>query len=130
MKLDKNKTLCVDFDGTIASKNTYDPQTINATPNEGVHDALKTLADTYTVIIYTTRLSPSQNHDSTQFMINRNMLKSWLDKNGFIQGTHYHDMLGVKIPAKHYIDDHGYHYTHWNQTIKDLHGLRHAKTTA
>lgn len=128
--MNKDKTICVDFDGTIASKNTYDPQTITATPNEGVHDALKELAATYTVIIYTTRLSPSQNHDSTQFMTNRNLLTSWLDKNGFVQGTHYHDMLGVKIPAKYYIDDHGYHYTNWNQAIKDIHGLDGTKEAA
>jgi uncharacterized HAD superfamily protein len=115
-------TICVDFDGTIASKNTYDPTQINATPNKGVHDALTRLSKDYTVIIYTTRLSPSQNPTKAMLDKNTKLLTDWLTLNDF-DNSHYQGMTGIKIPALYYIDDHGYHFTSWDKTLQDLHGL-------
>ena len=128
--MNKDKTIAIDFDGTIATKNDYDPHTINATPNKGVHSALEKLSKDYTVMIYTTRLSPSQNGDTDKFLHNTNLLVDWLDLNDFIRGVHYHGMTGVKLPAKYYIDDHAIRFTNWNQVIGDIHGLDGTKETS
>lgn len=125
--MQKTKTICIDFDGTIATRNDYNPERIEATPMPGVHDAMRELMQEYHVIIWTTRLSRINNGSEEQRRSNLRLLLDWLNANGFNADEHYTDLSGDKIPAKYYIDDHGIRFNDWQSVMGQIRHIENDK---
>lgn len=65
----KGKTICIDFDGVIATYNGFKGRDVIGNPINGAKDATKTLKEEgYTIIIFTTRKAED--------------IKEWLKTNG------------------------------------------------
>lgn len=99
----KKETLAIDFDGVIHSYNkrwTGDiPEDL---PMEGVKEALKELKENgWRLVILSTR--------KIRF------IKDWLIKYKLDQ--YIDDITNEKIPAKVYIDDRGYRFKGWKETL-------------
>lgn len=98
------KTIAIDFDGVIHrySKGWQNGE-IYDKPIENRKKQLEVVAKKYNVVIFTTRLSFLVNGFKivTQYF----KLISWLKKNGFKKGVHYHSLTGWKPLAIKYLDD-------------------------
>lgn len=101
-------TYAIDFDGVL-----HDPTQVAkgykmGKPMDGAVEAMKELeAAGHTLVIYTVR---ADGIASTRAVMD------WL---------HYFDVpyfriTNVKPNADRYVDDKGYHFTSWKQTLKDL----------
>ena len=100
----KSNTLAIDFDGVIHSyKQGWTGETPEDEPMPGVEDALQKLeSDGWKLVIMSTR--------------DENEIWDWLEKYDL---THYFsNVTNTKIPAKLYIDDRGYHFENWDDTIE------------
>jgi adenylylsulfate kinase len=111
--LDKKNTLAIDFDGVIHKyskgfqglDNAYDP------PNEGTKEALEELINQgYRLKILSSR--PKE------------VIFPWLEKYGMDHLID--DVSNHKFPATVYIDDRGFHFQNWEQTLETLNN--HPKT--
>ncbi len=102
----KKHTLAIDFDGVIhsyTSKWTGD-EPIDP-PMPGVEEALKALVDKgWRLVILSTR--------KPEF------IQPYLDKHGLAE--YISDITNVKIPAKIYIDDRGYQFQNWVDTLNHV----------
>ena len=104
MAHNKSITLAIDFDGVIHSyeqgwtgDEPLDP------PMDGVEDALKNLKEEgWILIIHSTR-DPEKIND-------------WLEK--YELSKYFDGITNTKIAAKHYIDDRGYRFQNWDDTIE------------
>lgn len=100
----KSKTLAIDFDGVIHSyKQGWTGEIPEDEPMPGVESALQKLYDDgWELIVFSTR--------------NEDHIWDWLDKYGLHH--FFTDVTNTKIPAKLYIDDRGYHFENWEDTIE------------
>ena len=108
----------VDFDGVIHqySRGFHDG-TIYDPPIHGAKESLSSLvADGFEVYIVTARLWPGHGIAEQQ----RRNIEQWLDQNGFIKGTHYHELTNNKPPAVAYVDDRAILFQSWDQTVSEI----------
>jgi len=105
--LDKRRTIAIDFDGVIHKYGEGFKGLMNAydDPMEGVETALHTLkAAGKRLVILSSRPAA--------------VIEEWLDDRDL---RHYFDDISnFKIPANIYVDDRGYKFINWKQTVKDL----------
>lgn len=110
-------TIAIDFDGVIHknSKGYYDG-TVYDDPVDGAIEAIKELASRFTIILYTFKGHPERptvnGVDGIQGTWN------WLEKYGIKE--YVKDIVWGKPNAKIYIDDKGYKFNSWTETLKDL----------
>lgn len=95
--------IAIDFDGVIHSyKQGWTGDVPEDPPMEGVEESLQKLKDDgWSLVILSTR--------------KKNFIKDWLKKynlDHFFDGVH-----NTKIPAKLYIDDRGFRFENWNDTL-------------
>lgn len=109
-----NNNLAIDFDGVIHNfnKGFYDG-TCYGEPLPGSLDAIRELSQKYNIIIYTAKAKPDRplvnGKTGTQ------LVKEWLKKHNVLQ---YIDCITAEKPrAILYIDDNGYRYTSWENTL-------------
>ena len=111
------KNLAIDFDGVIHdfSKGWHDG-TCYGDPLPGSIEAVKKLAQNYNIIIFTAKAKPSRPlvHGKT----GTELVSEWLEK---------HDILNIvdeitseKPRAQLYIDDKGYHFKNWDDTLRHV----------
>ena len=100
----KSNTLAIDFDGVIHSyRRGWTGETPEDGPMPGVKEALRQLKEAgWNLVIHSTR-------DSDKIF-------EWLDFYGLTDFIS--DITNTKIPAKLYIDDRGYHFKNWYDTIE------------
>lgn len=106
----KSKTLAIDFDGVIHSyRRGWTGETPIDGPMPGIEDALKELkSQGWSLVIMSTR--------------NPEKIMEWLDFYGLVD--YFDDITNTKIPAKLYIDDRGYHFQNWEDTINFVKDFR------
>ena len=130
------KTVCVDFDGVLhAYRLKYHDGTFYDDPIPRAKEYLERLAQKYKVVIFSTRLNPypfsepefaERTYDqlvaglvaafeAEQTL--RQKMQDWLDKHGFVHGTHYHDMTYKKPACVAYIDDRAVPFTEWTDEV-------------
>jgi hypothetical protein len=107
--------IAIDFDGVI---HTFDKGFHDGTcygdPIEGSLEAIKKLSEKYNIIIFTAKAKPDRplvnNKTGTELVID------WLSKHGVMKYISY--VTSEKPRAQIYIDDKGYHFTNWADTIR------------
>jgi CMP-N-acetylneuraminic acid synthetase len=112
-------TLAIDFDGVVHknSKGYYDG-TVYDTPVEGAIDAIKKLSEDYTIMLYTFKGHPERPSIEGKDGIQGTW--EWLDKYGIKDCVK--DIVWGKPNAKVYIDDKGYKFENWQDTLKYVYG--------
>ncbi len=113
----EDSILAVDFDGVIHSSELgFHDGTIYGTPIEGSYQALKTLSQQYSIVIYTCKANPKRPLIDEKTGIE--LIWEWLEKynlNSFIK-----DITYDKINASYYIDDKAIRFTDWSSVLKKV----------
>lgn len=113
--MEDRKPLVLDLDGVIATgteETVYSNEAgwayENCTVLDGAKEGLKALHEKYYIILSTAR-----------WKCDTEKTVKWLEENGLML---YIDELqvGVKRSAVAYIDDKGYRFDNWEQTLKDF----------
>ena len=111
------KNMAIDFDGVIHNfdKGWYDG-TCYGDPLPGSIEAIKKLSKQYNIIIFTAKLKPSR--PLVNGKTGHELVTEWLNKYGILD---YIDEITCEKPrAQIYIDDKGYKFNTWKQTLKDI----------
>ena len=109
------KNIAIDFDGVIhdANKGWFDG-TCYGEPMLGAIDAVKALSRKYNVIIFTAKAK------SDRPLINgktgKKLVEEWLGKFGLL--SYISEITAEKPRALLYIDDNGYRFENWNDSLK------------
>ena len=117
---DEEINVGIDFDGVIHqnSKGYYDG-TIYDDPVEGAYEALKTLSEQHTVIIYTCKAKPDRG------LINgktgTELIWEWLKKHDMAQFVS--KVTAEKPRARFYIDDKAIQFTDWDSAFERIQEL-------
>lgn len=111
------KNIAVDFDGVIHNfdKGFHDG-TCYGDPLPGALDAIKTLATKYNVIIFTAKAKPSR--PLVNGKTGTELVQEWLEKYDVMQ--YVTEITAEKPRSQIYIDDKGYHFQNWKDTLKYL----------
>jgi len=111
------KNLAIDFDGVIHTfdKGWYDG-TCYGEPIEGSLEAIKKLAESYTIIIFTAKAKPSR--PLVNGKTGTELVEEWLTKHDVMQ--YVKEITSEKPRSQIYIDDKGYHFENWQDTLKHL----------
>ena len=113
------KNIAIDFDGVIHTfdKGFYDG-TCYGDPLPGSLEAIKKLSENYNIIIFTAKAKPSRplvnGKTGTELVV------EWLTKHEVMQ--YDVEVTSEKPRAQLYIDDKGYHFKNWGDTMKYLEG--------
>ena len=113
-KSENKNQIAIDFDGVIHknSKGLFDG-TIYDKPIQGTDKALQKLSKKYKIIIFTCKSKPDRP------LINgktgNELIKDWLSQYNLLQ--YVHEITCEKPRASVYIDDNGYRFESWEDTL-------------
>ena len=112
-----SKNIAVDFDGVIHNfdKGFHDG-TCYGDPLPGALDAIKTLATKYNDIIFTAKAKPSR--PLVNGKTGTELVQEWLEEYDVMQ--YVTEITAEKPRSQIYIDDKGYHFQNWKDTLKYL----------
>lgn len=109
------KNIAIDFDGVV---HTFDKGFHDGTcygdPIEGSLESIKELSKKYDIIIFTAKAKP--NRPLVNGKTGTELVKIWLEKNNVLQ--YVKEITAEKPRAFLYIDDKGYRFENWSQTMK------------
>jgi len=114
------KVIAIDFDGVIHNDNLgYNDGTIYGEPIEGSIESIKRLSENYILKIYSCKSNPQRPliNDKT----GTELIWDWLENQGIKECID--DVVWGKPNAVIYIDDKGYRFENWNDTIEQLNKL-------
>jgi len=113
----KQKTIAIDFDGTICRKQKYGDGTIWQTANTGAQGVIQDFKkDGYRIVVYTVRLSPdkvkacTREGKSIELEEKKGRICEWLNN----RKIPYDDVVGYKPEAMAYVDDRAIRFTNWH----------------
>jgi hypothetical protein len=111
----ENKNIAIDFDGVIHNADKgWGDGTCYGEPLPGAIDAIKQLSNNYNIIIFTAKAK----HDRP--LVNgktgTELVKEWFEKYNIYQYISY--ITSDKPRAELYIDDNGYRFENWDDTLK------------
>jgi hypothetical protein len=111
----ERKVVAIDFDGVIHNAyKGWGDGTCYGDPLPGAIEAIKKLAEVYDIIIFTAKAKPDRplvNNKTGSILV-----KEWFAKHGLID--YISDITSEKPRAELYIDDNGYRFINWNDTLK------------
>lgn len=112
---ENNQQIAIDFDGVIHtnSKGYYDG-TVYDPPSLGTEGALKQLSQKYKIIIFTCKVKPDR--PLVNGKSGKELIKEWLSKYNLLQ--YVHEITCEKPRASVYIDDKGYRFKNWENTLR------------
>tara|TARA_R110000868_G_scaffold361877_1_gene623874 strand:- start:86 stop:469 length:384 start_codon:yes stop_codon:yes gene_type:complete len=107
--------MAIDFDGVIhnADKGWYDG-TCYGEPLPGAIESIKLLSQTYKIVIFTAKAKPDRPLVDGKTGVE--LVKEWFGKYGL--DTYISEITSEKPRANLYIDDNGYRFENWNDTLK------------
>ena len=115
VRYDSKNTIAIDFDGVIhKNSNGFSDGTIYDIPIEGTKEALECLSKIFSrIIIFTCKAMPERPliNDKTGI----ELIWEWLRKHGL--DKYIYDITIEKPIAALYIDDKGFRFNNWNDTI-------------
>ncbi len=116
----EKQNLAIDFDGVIhnANKGWYDG-TCYGDPLPGSIEAIKTLSKTYNIIIFTAKAKP--NRPLVNNKTGTELVTEWFNKHNLL--PHISDITSEKPRAELYIDDNGYRFENWGDTLTFINKL-------
>lgn len=109
--------LAIDFDGVIHNfdKGWHDG-TCYGEPLPGALEAVARLAKNYNIIIFTAKAKPSR--PLVDGKTGTELVSEWLEKHNVLQFVD--EITAEKPRSQVYIDDKGYHFQNWEDTLKYL----------
>jgi hypothetical protein len=112
--------IAIDFDGVIHTfdKGFYDG-TCYGDPIDGSLEALKEISKSYNIIIFTAKAKPSR--PLVNGKTGTELVQEWLEKHDVMQ--YVSEITAEKPRSQIYIDDKGYHFKNWNDTMNFLESL-------
>tara|TARA_X000000368_G_C22881286_1_gene645411 strand:- start:99 stop:497 length:399 start_codon:yes stop_codon:yes gene_type:complete len=109
--------VAIDFDGVVHNFNKgWHDGTCYGDPLPGSLEAIKLLSKKYNIIIFTAKAK--KNRPLVNGQTGKELVESWLKKHNILQ--YIEEITSEKPRAKIYIDDNGYRFHSWNQTLLDL----------
>jgi hypothetical protein len=110
----EKKVIAIDFDGVIHrnSKGFFDG-TVYDFPIDGSIDAIKFLSKEYDIVIFSCKALPDRPLIKEKRGVT--LIKEWLDKYDILSCVK--DVTWQKPRAFLYIDDKGYRFENWQDTI-------------
>lgn len=111
------KNIAIDFDGVVHTFDKgYHDGTCYGAPIDGSLEAIKKLSKKYNIIIFTAKAKPSRplvnNKTGTE------LVRDWLEEHGVLK--YVSEITAEKPRAFLYIDDKGYRFENWPDTMKFL----------
>tara|TARA_R100000426_G_scaffold80683_1_gene58515 strand:+ start:256 stop:636 length:381 start_codon:yes stop_codon:yes gene_type:complete len=111
------KNLAIDFDGVIHDfSKGYHDGTCYGDPIKGSLEAIKKLSIDYNIIIFTAKAKPSR--PLVNGKTGTELVQEWLEKHNVMQ--YVTEITAEKPRSQIYIDDKGYHFQNWKDTLKYL----------
>ena len=108
------KNLAIDFDGVIHNFNKgYHDGTCYGEPIEGSLEAIKLLSKEYNIVIFTAKAKPSR--PLVNGKTGTELVQEWLEKHKVMQ--YVSEITSEKPRSQIYIDDKGYHFQNWSDTL-------------
>ena len=113
--LENKNQIAIDFDGVIHknSKGFFDG-TVYDKPVKGTEKALKSLSKKYKIIIFTCKVKPDR--PLIKGKSGNDLIKEWLSQYNLLQ--YIHEVTCEKPRASVYIDDKGYRFENWENTLR------------
>ncbi len=109
-----DKTIAIDFDGVIHNDNKgFFDGTCYGEPIPGAKEALKDLASKYKVVIFTAKAKPDR--PIINGLTGRELVAFWLEEHDMLD--YVSEITSEKPRAFLYIDDNGYRFENWQDTI-------------
>ena len=114
---DELNNIAIDFDGVIHNfdKGWHDG-TCYGEPLPRSLEAIKTLSAKYNIIIFTAKAK--KNRPLVNGKTGTQLVQEWLEKYDVMQ--YINEITSEKPRAQIYIDDNGYRFNNWDQTLKDI----------
>ena len=113
-KKDKS-TIAIDFDGVMHNANHgWGDGTCYGDPLSGSIESIKKLSEKYEIIIFTAKAKKDRPLVNGKTGIE--LVREWLTKYGVIDLVK--DITSEKPRAELYIDDNGYRFENWTDTLK------------
>lgn len=114
---ESKKTIAIDFDGVIHDDHLgFNDGTIYGLPIDNALTSIKKLSEKYKLIIYTCKANPKRPLINSKTGID--LIWNWLDQHKI--SNFIDDVIWGKPNAAIYIDDKGYRFQNWHQTLNDL----------
>jgi hypothetical protein len=110
----QSTVLAIDFDGVL--HNAYDgwgDGTCYGDPMPGSIDAIISLSKKYDIIIFTAKAKPDRPLVNGKTGVS--LVKEWLEKYDILK--YVSDVTSEKPRAELYIDDNGYRFQNWKDTL-------------
>ena len=109
--------LAIDFDGVIHNYDKgYHDGTCYGDPIEGSLEAIRSLSKDYNIVIFTAKAQPSRPLVNGKTGVE--LVQEWLEKYDVMQ--YVAEITAEKPRSQIYIDDKGYHFQNWEDTLKYL----------
>ena len=117
---DDLKNIAIDFDGVIHTfdKGWYDG-TCYGEPLPGSLEAIIKLSETHNIIIFTAKAKPSRPLVDGKTGVQ--LVREWLEKHEVMK--YVSEITAEKPRSQIYIDDKGYHFQNWKDTMNYLDSL-------
>jgi len=114
--------ICVDMDGTICQNKVGSQDYYDVTPIPGAPEALRALKEKgYYVVIHTARgMKTFSNNEGQIIAAHGSKLTAWLHK----WRIPFDELLFAKPHVDYFIDDKGFRFTDWNETLNFLENER------
>lgn len=110
-------TVAIDFDGVIHNAHMgWGDGTCYGSPIKGAIDAIKALSEKYTIVIFTAKAKPDR--PLVNGKTGKELVQEWLNKHNLSE--YITDITSEKPRAEIYIDDNGYRFENWNDTLDFL----------
>jgi len=112
---DQSTIIAIDFDGVLHNADKgWGDGTCYGDPLPGSIDAIKELSKKYKIIIFTAKAKPDR--PLVNGKTGTELVQEWFKKNNILE---YIDSITSEKPrAELYIDDNGYRFENWNDTLK------------
>jgi hypothetical protein len=110
----ENNNIAIDFDGVIHEFKGWGDGTCYGEPLEGALEAIKLLSKKYNIIIFTAK--SKLNRPLVEGKTGTELVWDWLKKHNINQ--HIKEVTAEKPRACLYIDDKGFRFINWTNTLK------------
>jgi len=115
----ENNNIAIDFDGVIHEFKGWGDGTCYGEPLEGALEAIKLLSKKYNIVIFTAKSKP--NRPLVEGKTGTELVWEWLKKYNVDQ--YVKEVTAEKPRACLYIDDKGFRFTNWIDTLKFINSL-------
>jgi len=111
----QQNTIAIDFDGVIHdSHNGWGDGTCYGDPLFGSIEAIKELSKKYKIVVFTAKAKPDRPLVNGKNGVE--LVNEWLDKYGVLDCVQ--EVTSEKPRAMFYIDDNGYRFENWENTLQ------------